>query len=119
MVLGDDAALPDDLRDAFTTTSLSHLTAASGQNVMLLAALAVGLSVVAGIGIRARWMLALALIALYVPLAGGGPSVQTPVSPLIVCAPTPCSASEPIITRSSPRTYSCTSSPSGLRSTIG
>jgi competence protein ComEC len=76
MVLGDDAALPDDLRDAFTATSLSHLTAASGQNVMLLAALAVGLAVAAGLGIRARWMLVLALIALYVPLAGGGPSIQ-------------------------------------------
>ena len=38
------------------------------------------------------------------PGTGAGPSVQTPVSPLIVCAPTPCSASEPIITRSSPRT---------------
>jgi competence protein ComEC len=76
MVLGDDAALPDDLRDAFTTTGLSHLTAASGQNVMLLAALAVGLSVAVGVGIRARWILVLALIALYVPLAGGGPSIQ-------------------------------------------
>jgi competence protein ComEC len=76
MVLGDDAALPDELRDAFTAAGLSHITAASGQNVMLLAALAVGLSVVLGLGIRARWILVLALIALYVPLAGGGASIQ-------------------------------------------
>jgi competence protein ComEC len=76
MVLGDDAALPDDLRDAFTAASLSHLTAASGQNVALLAALALGLCAVAGVGIRLRWTLVLALIVLYVPLAGGGPSIQ-------------------------------------------
>jgi competence protein ComEC len=76
MVLGDDAAMPEDLRDAFKAASLTHLTAASGQNIALLAALAFGLCVVAGVGIRARWMLVLALIALYVPLAGGGPSIQ-------------------------------------------
>jgi competence protein ComEC len=76
MVLGDDAALPDDLRDAFKAASLSHLTAASGQNVALLAALAFGLCAIAGVGIRARWTLVLTLIALYIPLAGGGPSIQ-------------------------------------------
>jgi competence protein ComEC len=76
MVLGDDAALPEDLRDAFKAASLTHLTAASGQNIALLAALAFGLCVVAGVGIRVRWVLVLALIALYVPLAGGGPSIQ-------------------------------------------
>jgi competence protein ComEC len=76
MVLGDDAALPDDLRDAFKAASLTHLTAASGQNIALLAALALGLCIVAGVGIRARWTLVLALIVFYVPLAGGGPSIQ-------------------------------------------
>ena len=76
MVLGDDAAMPEDLRDAFKAASLTHLTAASGQNIALLAALAFGLCAVAGVGIRARWLLVLALIALYVPLAGGGPSIQ-------------------------------------------
>ncbi|WP_324339755.1 ComEC/Rec2 family competence protein [Baekduia sp.] len=76
MVLGDDSALPEDLRDAFQAASLTHLTAASGQNIMLLAALALGLSMVVGLGVRARWLLVLALIALYVPLAGGGPSIQ-------------------------------------------
>jgi competence protein ComEC len=76
MVLGDDSALPDDLRDAFRASSLTHLTAASGQNIMLLVGLALGLSMVTGLGVRARWLLVLALIALYVPLAGGGPSIQ-------------------------------------------
>jgi competence protein ComEC len=76
MVLGEDDALPDDIREAFRAAGLSHLVAASGQNIMLLAALAVGLSIAAGLGIRARWMLVLALIAVYVPLAGAGPSIQ-------------------------------------------
>jgi competence protein ComEC len=76
MVLGDDAALSEELRDAFKTASLTHLTAASGQNIALLAALAFGLCMVAGVGIRARWTLVLALIVLYVPLAGSGPSIQ-------------------------------------------
>ncbi|MBI5106871.1 MAG: ComEC/Rec2 family competence protein, partial [Solirubrobacterales bacterium] len=76
MVLGQDDALPDDLREAFRAAGLSHLVAASGANVALLAALALALCAVTGIGIRARWVLVLALIALYVPLAGGGPSIQ-------------------------------------------
>jgi competence protein ComEC len=76
MVLGDDSELPDELGDAFRATSLTHLTAASGQNIMLLAALALGLTMALGLSIRTRWALVLALIALYVPLAGGGPSIQ-------------------------------------------
>jgi competence protein ComEC len=76
MVLGQDASMPDDLRDAFRAAGLSHLVAASGANVLLLVALALGLAGVLGLGVRARWALALALIAIYVPLAGGGPSIQ-------------------------------------------
>lgn len=76
MVLGQDEALPPDVRDAFQTSGLSHLTAASGQNIMLLVALALGVSIVIGIGLRARWILAAGMILLYVPLAGSGPSIQ-------------------------------------------
>jgi competence protein ComEC len=43
---------------------------------MLLCALVFALSAVLGIGLRARLLLALAVIALYVPLAGAGPSIQ-------------------------------------------
>jgi competence protein ComEC len=71
MVLGQDEALADGTRDDFQATGLAHLVAASGQNVMLL-----GVSAVLGVGFRARLLLALGLIALYVPLAGGGPSIQ-------------------------------------------
>ena len=50
MALGDDAALPDRTRDEFRASGLSHLVAASGQNVMLLAALVLG----GRVGARAR-----------------------------------------------------------------
>jgi competence protein ComEC len=76
MVLGQDHALPDDLRDAFRTAGLAHLVAASGQNVMLLAALVIAVATAAGAMLRTRLALALAVVALYVPLAGAGPSIQ-------------------------------------------
>jgi competence protein ComEC len=76
MALGDDAALPDDVRDDFRRAGLSHLVAASGQNVMLLAALALAFAGAVGLGLRTRLILVLALIAAYVPLAGGGASIQ-------------------------------------------
>jgi competence protein ComEC len=76
MALGDDAALPDRVRDEFRASGLSHLVAASGQNVMLLAALVLAVAAVLGLGLRSRLVLVLVAIALYVPLAGGGPSIQ-------------------------------------------
>jgi competence protein ComEC len=76
MVLGQDAALPDAIRDDFRTTGLAHLVAASGANVLLLATLVLGLATVAGLGLTARLTLALTLVAAYVPLAGAGPSIQ-------------------------------------------
>jgi competence protein ComEC len=76
MALGDDAGLPDQVRDEFRASGLSHLVAASGQNVMLLAALVLAVCAVVGLGLHARLALVLAVIAVYVPLAGGGPSIQ-------------------------------------------
>jgi competence protein ComEC len=76
MALGQDEALPSDLREAFRAAGLSHLVAASGQNVMLLAALVLAAAAAAGAGLRVRFLLVLAAIAIYVPLAGGGPSIQ-------------------------------------------
>ena len=76
MALGDDAALPDRTRDEFRASGLSHLVAASGQNVMLLAALVLAVAAVLGLGLRSRLGLVLVVIALYVPLAGSGPSIE-------------------------------------------
>ncbi len=76
MVLGEDEAIAAPVRDSFRASGLAHLLAVSGQNVMLLAALALPGLAVAGLGIRARCAVLLALIAVYVPLAGAGPSLQ-------------------------------------------
>ena len=76
MVLGQDEQLGDDVRDDFKRSGLAHVLAVSGQNVMLLATLVLGAGAVFGIGLRARLLLALALVALYVPLTGAGPSIQ-------------------------------------------
>lgn len=76
MVLGEDSALPDDARDAFRAAGLSHLVAASGTNVVLLAALALAVGTAAGLDLSGRLWLVLGLLALYVPLAGGGASIQ-------------------------------------------
>ena len=43
---------------------------------MLLAVLVLGACALTGVPLRARLLLAAAVIALYVPLAGGGPSIQ-------------------------------------------
>jgi len=76
MVLGEDEAIAVPVRDSFRASGLAHLLAVSGQNVMLLAALALPALALAGLGIQARCAVLLGLIALYVPLAGAGPSLQ-------------------------------------------
>lgn len=76
MVLGQDSALTEDVREDFRATGLAHLVAASGANVMLLAALVLAVAAALGLGLSARLWLAIVFVAAYVPLAGGGPSIQ-------------------------------------------
>jgi competence protein ComEC len=76
MVLGQDERLSAAARDDFQRSGLAHILAASGQNVMLLAALALPLLAAVGLGLRARLAGVLVLVAVYVPLAGAGPSIQ-------------------------------------------
>ena len=76
MVLGEDEALDEATREDFRVSGLAHLLAASGQNVMLLVALGLPVLAALGAGLRARLVGCLVLIALYVPLAGAGPSIQ-------------------------------------------
>jgi competence protein ComEC len=76
MVLGEDQRIDPEVKDDFQRSGLSHLLAVSGQNVMLLGALALPLFALAGLGPRARLAGIGALVALYVPLAGAGPSLQ-------------------------------------------
>ena len=76
MVLGQDEEIDEATRQDWRDSGLAHLLAVSGQNVMLLVALAVPLLALAGAGPAARGAALLALVALYVPLAGAGPSLQ-------------------------------------------
>ncbi len=76
MVLGQDEAIDEDLRDSFRASGLAHLLAVSGQNVALLCALALPLLAALGTAPGVRIAVLLGLIAVYVPLAGAGPSLQ-------------------------------------------
>jgi competence protein ComEC len=75
-VLGQDDLIADAVRDDFRRSGLAHLLAVSGQNVALLTVLAAPILALAGIPLRARLVILLALIAVYVPVAGAGPSIQ-------------------------------------------
>jgi competence protein ComEC len=75
-VLGDDDGLDQGTREDFIRAGLSHLTAVSGENVTLLALLALPILAAFGVPLRERLIWTVALIAVYVPLAGSGPSIQ-------------------------------------------
>ncbi len=75
-VLGEDEEVDAATREDFRRAGLSHLLAVSGQNVALLALLAMPVLAAFGIPLRARLVWVLGLIAVYVPLAGAGPSIQ-------------------------------------------
>jgi competence protein ComEC len=76
MVLGEDEDIPAGMSDDFKRSGLAHVLAVSGQNVTLLAILAWPLLGLLGVGRRLRLVAVLALIALYVPLTGAGPSIM-------------------------------------------
>jgi competence protein ComEC len=75
-VLGEDEGVDPGTSEDFRRAGLSHLLAVSGQNVALLALLAMPLLAALGMPMRTRLLWVLGLIVLYVPLAGAGPSIQ-------------------------------------------
>jgi competence protein ComEC len=75
-VLGDDDGVDEATKKDFIRAGLSHLLAVSGENVTLLALLAMPILAAFGIPLRERLVWTVALIAVYVPLAGSGPSIQ-------------------------------------------
>lgn len=75
-VLGEDEGIDARTEEDFRRSGLSHLLAVSGQNVTLLALLAMPLLGAFGIPLRERLLWVLALIAVYIPVAGTGPSIQ-------------------------------------------
>jgi len=76
MTLGDDSAMPTELRDAMRRSGLGHLVAASGANVALLVLLVFALGAALSAPRSVRLAVALIAVALYVPLAGSGASIQ-------------------------------------------
>src|SRR3954452_16392352 len=75
-VLGEDARIDAATVESFRRAGLSHLLAVSGQNVALLALLAMPVLALLGMPLRTRLVWVLGLIAVYVPLPGAGPSIQ-------------------------------------------
>jgi competence protein ComEC len=75
-VLGADEEVDAGTKEDFRRSGLSHLLAVSGENVTLLCLLALPLLAALGIPLRERLLWLLGLIAVYVPLAGAGPSIQ-------------------------------------------
>lgn len=75
-VLGEDDQVDEATSEDFRRAGLSHLLAVSGQNVALLVLLAMPLLAALGLPLRTRLLWLLGLIAVYVPLAGAGPSIQ-------------------------------------------
>ncbi len=76
MVLGEDDRIDAATRTDFKQSGLAHHLAVSGENVLLLALLATPLLALAGLSRRARLLGVLALVAIYVPVTGAGPSIQ-------------------------------------------
>lgn len=74
-VLGEDERIDPATVEDFRRAGLSHLLAVSGQNVALLALLAMPLLALLGMPLRTRLLWVISAIAVYVPLAGGGPSI--------------------------------------------
>jgi competence protein ComEC len=75
-VLGEDEEIDESTKEDFRRSGLSHLLAVSGENVTLLALLAMPVLGLLGIPLRERLLWVLGLIAVYVPVAGAGPSIQ-------------------------------------------
>ena len=75
-VLGEDEGIDEGTKEDFRRSGLSHLLAVSGENVTLLALLAMPVLGLLGIPLRERLLWVLGLIAVYVPVAGAGPSIQ-------------------------------------------
>ena len=75
VALGGTGTLDEDTLEAFRASGLAHLLAVSGGNIVLLVAAVLGLGWVAGIPRAAAHGLAIAAVASYAAIVGGGPSV--------------------------------------------
>ncbi|MCQ4118814.1 ComEC/Rec2 family competence protein [Rhodococcus tibetensis] len=75
LVVGDTSSLSTEVKDDFTTTGLTHLTAVSGANVSILLGAVLLLVRALGLGPRAGAVLAAAALVAFVVVARPSPSV--------------------------------------------
>ena len=73
---GEDERLAEASATDFQRSGLAHILAVSGQNVMLLVALVLAVCALPACRCARGCCSPRALVAVYVPLAGGGPSIQ-------------------------------------------
>jgi competence protein ComEC len=76
MVLGDDHVVSDDIIEQFRASGLLHMLAVSGQNVALLGIIFLFLLRAMRVHRFAAVAVAMAAVAMYVPLTGAGPSIM-------------------------------------------
>ncbi len=75
LAIGDESALPGELRDQMRSSGLAHLTAVSGGNVAIVLAMVILVSVLAGVKLLGRVALSLGALGFYVILVQPQPSV--------------------------------------------
>ncbi len=75
LAIGDESALPSELKDQMRLSGLAHLTAVSGGNVAIVLAMVLLISILAGIKLFGRVVLSLGALGFYVILVQPQPSV--------------------------------------------
>jgi competence protein ComEC len=76
LLLGDTTRLDRGVEEDFRATGLSHLTAVSGQNLVMFVTPILAIAAATGMGRRGRFALGVAAVGFFVLLAGGQPSVM-------------------------------------------
>jgi competence protein ComEC len=75
LAIGDESALPGELRDQILLSGLAHLTAVSGGNVAIVLAMVILVSMLLGVKLLGRVVLSLGALGFYVILVQPQPSV--------------------------------------------
>lgn len=75
LALGDTSGLDRGVEEDFRATGLSHLTAVSGENLVMFLAPILGVAGLVGAGRRARFVIGVSAVGFFVLLTGAEPSV--------------------------------------------
>jgi competence protein ComEC len=75
LALGDTSGLDPEVEESFRATGLTHLTAVSGENLIMFLAPVLGVAGLVAAGRRARFLIGIAAVGFFVVLAGAEPSV--------------------------------------------